>query len=127
MKLAPKMLRFIHAQSFILPLLLLLAFAGGCLDAPTIPKDSNLTPVYIPEVEETIEEGESEETSTVTTGQLKAHFINVGQGDAILIQTPEQNNLIDGGDHGTTVVNYLQSQGIESLGKELLNLKGEFV
>ncbi len=100
---------------FILPLLLLFTFAGGCLDAPTTPTDSNLTPVDISEAEETIEEAESEETTTVTDGQLKAHFIDVGQGDAILIQTSEQNVLIDGGDRGTTVVNYLQNQGIESL------------
>ncbi len=48
-------------------------------------------------------------------GQLIAHFINVGQGDAIFIQTPAKNILIDGGDRGTTVANYLRNQGISSL------------
>jgi competence protein ComEC len=50
-----------------------------------------------------------------TSGELITHFIDVGQGDAILIQTPEQNILIDGGERGDTVVNYLQAQGVTSL------------
>ncbi len=49
------------------------------------------------------------------SGTLKVHFIDVGQGDAILVQTATQNILIDGGDRGTTVVNYLRSKNISSL------------
>lgn len=50
-------------------------------------------------------------------GQLKAHFIDVGQGDSILIQTPTQNILIDGGDrdYGSTVVSYIKNQGVSEL------------
>ncbi len=54
-------------------------------------------------------------TPTPSSGILEVHFIDVGQGDAILIQTPEQNVLIDGGDRGNTVVNYLNSKGVNSL------------
>ncbi len=72
-----------------------------------------------PEKAEDKEEPEKElavpASTPVPSGQLKAHFIDVGQGDAILIQTPEQNILIDGGDRGTTVVNYLRNQGVNSL------------
>ncbi len=70
------------------------------------------------EVEET-EEAEDEEKSAderaPPQGVLEAHFIDVGQGDSIYIKTPEQNILIDGGDRGNTVVNYLRNQGVSSL------------
>lgn len=49
-------------------------------------------------------------------GKLKLHFIDVGQGDSILIQTPEQNILVDAGElnAGADVVKYIKEQGIES-------------
>ena len=52
-----------------------------------------------------------------TSGQVKAHFINVGQGDSILVQTPEQNILIDAGGRnaGADVVEYLRNHGVSSL------------
>lgn len=57
--------------------------------------------------------------ATVTsTGILKVHFIDVGQGDAILVQTPAgQNLLVDAGenDYGDVVVKYLVSQGVKDL------------
>lgn len=49
--------------------------------------------------------------------QLEAHFIDVGQGDAILIQYNGKNMLIDAGDrgYGSTVVSYLRQQGVSRL------------
>ncbi len=52
------------------------------------------------------------------SGTLKVHFIDVGQADSILIQSPTGASiLIDGGnnDDGTAVVNYLKSQGVKEL------------
>jgi len=53
-----------------------------------------------------------------TLDPLKVHFIDVGQGDAILIQTPAgQNMLVDAGEniYGNQVIDYLKAQGVERL------------
>lgn len=52
---------------------------------------------------------------TTRTGTLKVHFIDVGQGDAIFIRTPTKNILIDGGERGDLVVNYLKANAITHL------------
>lgn len=50
-------------------------------------------------------------------GELKVHFIDVGQADSILIQQGEQSMLVDAGnnDDGNLVKDYLQKQGIKNL------------
>ncbi|MFD2043407.1 ComEC/Rec2 family competence protein [Ornithinibacillus salinisoli] len=50
--------------------------------------------------------------------ELIVHFINVGQGDSILIQTPNESNiLIDGGPpkSGKKVVKYLEEHGVKEI------------
>jgi competence protein ComEC len=52
----------------------------------------------------------------VSNQPFRVHFIDVGQGDSILIQTSDGRNiLIDGGDTGTGVVGYLQSVGVQQI------------
>lgn len=49
---------------------------------------------------------------------LLVHFVDVGQGDAVLIQTPNQKNiLIDGGPRtaGDYLVQYLKEQGVATI------------
>ena len=50
-------------------------------------------------------------------GQLEVHFIDVGQGDAVLIKSADASMLVDAGDDskGTAIQNYLLKQGIERL------------
>ena len=50
-------------------------------------------------------------------GHLRVHFIDVGQGDCVLIQGPEKTLMMDGGEaeYGAAIVEYLQSQGVERI------------
>ncbi len=55
---------------------------------------------------------------TLASRELKTHFINVGQGDAVFIQLPNQETmLIDAGRNSDEelIVNYLKKQGIHRL------------
>jgi competence protein ComEC len=53
--------------------------------------------------------------SPATTDELKVHFIDVGQGDSILIDLGETEILIDGGDKSPGVVTYLKQYVDEPL------------
>jgi len=54
-------------------------------------------------------------TTPTDTGELKVHFIDVGQGDAILIDFRETEILIDGGDRSPGVEQYLNDYVDEPL------------
>ena len=57
-------------------------------------------------------------TNVLAGKKLKISYIDVGQGDSILIQTPGGKNiLIDAGNNGdaTTIVTYLKAQNISQL------------
>ena len=63
-----------------------------------------------------ITEGDKLSSST-SYSKLTVSYINVGQGDSILIQVDDCDILIDAGtaSYGTTVSNYLKSNGVDDI------------
>ena len=57
------------------------------------------------------------QSADAAAATVKVHYINVGQGDSILIQTGNENILIDGGGKGKgdEVVAYLKKQKVKTL------------
>lgn len=56
--------------------------------------------------------------SAPVNGNLKVHFIDVGQADSILIQSPDGTSvLVDAGNNedGNKIVSYLKAQGVKDL------------
>ena len=55
--------------------------------------------------------------STVTAPTLYVNYINVGQGDSILIKVDDCDILIDAGtsSYGSTVTNYLKNKGVDDI------------
>jgi competence protein ComEC len=84
-----------------------------------IDNESNET-----ENELSIEDDHKKQEETIDTagipkveGNLKVHFLDVGQGDSVLIVNGSNAMLIDAGDrgYGSGIVNYLKKQGVERL------------
>lgn len=90
-------------KTFITLLLsVILCTAAGCV---------SLSPVQPPR-QNTIQIPEN------TPGLMKVNFIDVGQGDSILVQLPDgRNMLVDAGtrDSGIKVINYLKKTGIKKI------------
>lgn len=61
---------------------------------------------------------ETSQTPVEASNKMKVHFLDVGQGDSILVQSPNGKNLlVDGStkDAGKEVVAYLRSHDVEKL------------
>ena len=64
------------------------------------------------------EQVETQTTTSPSGSEMRVHFMNVGQGDSILIQSPNgKAMLVDGGikGEGDTVVAYIREQGVSEL------------
>lgn len=64
-----------------------------------------------------VKDNTSKDTKVPVNGELKVHFIDVGQADSILIQQGSSAMLVDAGNNADnqTVKNYLDKQGISEL------------
>ena|GEM_PF-160390 len=67
--------------------------------------------------ETTLEQTTVQNTSTPADKNLTIHFLDVGQGDSILIECNNSTMLIDAGESGQEefILDYLQDQGISTL------------
>ncbi len=69
-------------------------------------------------VDVSTEQQHTQQHTTISGKTMSVHFIDVGQGDSIFIQSPNgKTMLIDGGIKGAgkTVVDYLKQQGVQKL------------
>jgi len=101
------MKRFLLAVVLIIGVILVAA----CNPTNTQPITTPTTPTSISEPTDepspTPSPTTSPEPTNPPTGELKVHFIDVGQGDAILIDLQDTEILIDGGDRSPGVTRYL--------------------
>jgi competence protein ComEC len=90
----------------ILVISLLLTTLAGCYKqpAPTTIPPTTTSPTTTPPTTA----APLPSTPVLTKGELKVHFIDVGQGDSILIDLGETEVLIDGGEKSPGVVPYLE-------------------
>ncbi len=60
---------------------------------------------------------DGKESATLVDGELAVHFLDVGQGNAVLITDGTSSMLVDGGgrDYSSYVVSYLERQDISAL------------
>jgi len=90
-------------------------------ESPRGEEPADQTEVDEEESEDPIKENEEQsqdtEEESIVDGDIAVHFIDVGQGNAVLIQQGSQTMLIDAGDNHMSdrVVRYLKNQGIEKV------------
>lgn len=88
------------------------------VEATSIPEATETPePTEIPTSEPTPTESPTPEPTPETVGDMAVHFLDVGQGLSVFVQSGGQNLIYDGGDRATSsfVVSYLQKQGVEKL------------
>lgn len=98
-------------------LIVMMSFLVACdNDTPNVEK-TEVTKDTSQDKKEVNSEPEKIESDIEVTGELEVHFIDVDQGDAILIKQDGSNMLIDAGDnaYGQRIVNYLKNNNVEHL------------
>ncbi|MBM7871578.1 competence protein ComEC [Clostridium pascui] len=93
---------------------LIMGMATGCTSTSGDDK-ATIAPVETQDTKKS--QDVSKESTTSVNGELKVHFIDVGQADSILVQQGSSAMLIDAGNNADnqTVKSYLDRQGINEL------------
>jgi competence protein ComEC len=88
-------------------------FIAGC----SLPASSSNVANESAKIAEGSENNSSPSNASSVNGKLKVHYINVGQGDSILVQQGDKNMLIDAGTNASasSLISYLRSQNIKKL------------
>jgi len=122
LKKIPEFRKVSKAKQVILITLImaLIIFSVGCSTVPSTSKTEATNKVVTSVKNESATSSAVKSTSDpkkVVSGQLKVHYIDVGQGDSILIQQGSQNMLIDTGTNASTkgLMSYLQTQNIKKI------------
>src|SRR5664280_1043224 len=118
----------------IIVCVLLVIIVAGCTDSKTPPQQPATTekaplveqPTPTPTTEQTTPSSTTKQPTPSTgqnkeipaaSGNLTVHFLDVGQGDSILLEHGDDTMLIDSGEigKGDDVAAYVKSEGIKSL------------
>lgn len=92
----------------------IMGMATGCTSTSGDDK-ATIAPVETKDTK--VEDNTSKDTKVSVNGELKVHFIDVGQADSILVQQGNSAMLVDAGNNADnqTVKSYLDKQGINEL------------
>lgn len=103
-------------KSLLVSIMLIFALVGGAdYKIPVANAQEPKTQQSVPA--EGTSNSQIQDAEQFVNGQLKVHFIDVGQADSILVQDGTYNMLIDAGNNADadTVVNYIKQQGVTKL------------
>jgi competence protein ComEC len=112
------MSRYNRRKSGAIPIVLLLIIAGlliaGCVSWPPHWPPA---PGHNVSAAPTIAPSQPAIPGSTANGTLEVHFLDVGQGDSVLVKYGNRSMLVDGGpiDAGPTVASYLKSHGVSTI------------
>jgi len=104
-------------KTFLSFLFVFLLILSGC-GSPAVTQDHASTQPNATQTAPGSQPAGEDSRPVSTSGKLAVYFIDVGQGDSIFLQLPNnQTMLVDAGPNeaGSTVVSYLQKQGVKKI------------